>query len=441
MTQQKLLCTIGAMFTAIAMFGQETWTLEKCIAHAKEQNITIQQQKISQQEADIELKQAKAAFWPTLSVSSGHTLSNRPSQDPTNTYNGSVGINAGWIVFDGTRKSNIELSKVSSEMAQFQTLQTENQIVEQLLLAYVQTIYAKEAIEVNRAMLAASEAAKQQGAERLKLGDINKSDYAQLQAQMAQDNYNLVSAQAQYDEYMLQLKQLLELESTDEINLVSSEYSDDIVLAAIPELEQVYQSALLLRPEIQTTQLQIEQANLNLKVAKAGYYPTINLSASSGTSWSKTLGNSTNSYMVDLNSNSNSFADNWSNSIGLNISIPITQNRKNKSAVEKAKLSQATAALMQSDEKKTLRKTIEELWLDANSNQQQYLAAQQQTEATQASYDLIAEQFAQGLKTATDLMSEKATLLQSEQSMLQSKYMALYAISMLQFYEGANISL
>ena len=96
---------------------------------------------------------------------------------------------------------------------------------------------------------------------------------------------------------------------------------------------------------------------------------------------------------------------------------------------------------MQSDEKKTLRKTIEELWLDANSNQQQYLAAQQQTEATQASYDLIAEQFAQGLKTATDLMSEKATLLQSEQSMLQSKYMALYAISMLQFYEGANISL
>lgn len=441
MTQQKLLCTIGAMFTAIAMFGQETWTLEKCIAHAKEQNITIQQQKISQQEADIELKQAKAAFWPTLSVSSGHTLSNRPSQDPTNTYNGTVGINAGWIVFDGTRKSNIELSKVSSEMAQFQTLQTENQIVEQLLLAYVQTIYAKEAIEVNRAMLAASEAAKQQGAERLKLGDINKSDYAQLQAQMAQDNYNLVSAQAQYDEYMLQLKQLLELESTDEINLVSSEYSDDIVLAAIPELEQVYQSALLLRPEIQNTQLQIEQANLNLKVAKAGYYPTINLSASSGTSWSKTLGNSTNSYMVDLNSNSNSFADNWSNSIGLNISIPITQNRKNKSAVEKAKLSQTTAALMQSDEKKTLRKTIEELWLDANSNQQQYLAAQQQTEATQASYDLIAEQFAQGLKTATDLMSEKATLLQSEQSMLQSKYMALYAISMLQFYEGANISL
>lgn len=441
MTQQKLLCTIGAMFTAIAMFGQETWTLEKCIAHAKEQNITIQQQKISQQEADIELKQAKAAFWPTLSVSSGHTLSNRPSQDPTNTYNGTVGINAGWIVFDGTRKSNIELSKVSSEMAQFQTLQTENQIVEQLLLAYVQTIYAKEAIEVNRAMLAASEAAKQQGAERLKLGDINKSDYAQLQAQVAQDNYNLVSAQAQYDEYMLQLKQLLELESTDEISLVSSEYSDDIVLAAIPELEQVYQSALLLRPEIQTTQLQIEQANLNLKVAKAGYYPTINLSASLGTSWSKTLGNSTNSYMVDLNSNSNSFADNWSNSIGLNISIPITQNRKNKSAVEKAKLSQATAALMQSDEKKTLRKTIEELWLDANSNQQQYLAAQQQTEATQASYDLIAEQFAQGLKTATDLMSEKATLLQSEQSMLQSKYMALYAISMLQFYEGANISL
>ena len=441
MTQQKLLCTIGAMFTAIAMFGQETWTLEKCIAHAKEQNITIQQQKISQQEADIELKQAKAAFWPTLSVSSGHTLSNRPSQDPTNTYNGTVGINAGWIVFDGTRKSNKDLSKVSSEMAQFQTLQTENQIVEQLLLAYVQTIYAKEAIEVNRAMLAASEAAKQQGAERLKLGDINKSDYAQLQAQMAQDNYNLVSAQAQYDEYMLQLKQLLELESTDEINLVSSEYSDDIVLAAIPELEQVYQSALLLRPEIQNTQLQIEQANLNLKVAKAGYYPTINLSASSGTSWSKTLGNSTNSYMVDLNSNSNSFADNWSNSIGLNISIPITQNRKNKSAVEKAKLSQTTAALMQSDEKKTLRKTIEELWLDANSNQQQYLAAQQQTEATQASYDLIAEQFAQGLKTATDLMSEKATLLQSEQSMLQSKYMALYAISMLQFYEGANISL
>ncbi len=432
---------MSAFFMATMMFAQDTWTLDKCISYAKEQNISIQQQKINQQTAEVELKQAKAAFWPTLSLSTGHTLSNRPKQDPTNTYSGNVGLNAGWVVFDGTRRNNIELSKVSSQLAQLQTQQTENQIVEQILLAYVQTIYAKEAIEVNKAMLAAAQTAEQRGAERLKVGDINKSDYIQLQAQVAQDNYNLVSSQSQYDEYLLQLKQLLELESTDELNLISSNYSDDVVLAAIPELEQVYQAALLMRPEMQSTQLEIEQADLNLKSAKAGYYPTVNLSASAGTSWSHTLGNSTSNYMVDLNSKSNSFTDNWSNTIGLNISIPITQNRKNKSAVEKAKLSKATATLSQADEKKTLRKTIEGLWFDANSNQQQYIAAQQQTVATKASYDLIAEQFAQGMKTATDLMSEKASLLQSEQSMLQSKYMALYSISMLQLYQGADTSL
>lgn len=442
MIQKKSFCTVCAILSATTIFAQQdAWTLDKCIEYAKEQNISIQQQKISQQQADEELKQAKAAFWPTLSLSTGHTLSNRPNQDPTNTYNGNVGISAGWVVYDGTRRSNIELSKVSTQMAQLNTQQIENQIVEQLLLLYVQTIYAKEAIEVNRAMLEASQAAEQRGAERLKVGDINKSDYVQLQAQVAQDNYNLVSAQTQYDNYLLQLKQLLELESTDELTLVSSTYSDDVVLSAIPDLEQVYQAALTLRPEMQSTQLEIEQADLNLKVAKAGYYPTVNLSASSGTSWSHTLGSSNNSYMVDLNSNSNTFTDNWSNTIGVNISIPITQNRRNKTAVEKAKLSKATATLSQADEKKTLRKTIETLWLDANSNQQQYIAAQQQTAATQASYDLIAEQFAQGLKTATDLMTQKATLLQAEQSMLQSKYMALYSISMLQLYQGTDTSL
>ena len=131
----------------------------------------------------------------------------------------------------------------------------------------------------------------------------------------------------------------------------------------------------------------------------------------------------------------------WNNSIGLSISVPIFNNRQTKSAVEKAKLQYQTSQLTLLDEQKTLYKTIEGLWLDANSAQQRYAAAIEKLHSTQTSYELVSEQFNAGMKNTVELLTEKNNLLQAQQELLQSKYMAILNTQLLKFYQGDKIAL
>ena len=123
------------------------------------------------------------------------------------------------------------------------------------------------------------------------------------------------------------------------------------------------------------------------------------------------------------------------------MSIPIFNNRQTKSALQKAKLQKQTSELSLLDEQKTLYKTIEGLWLDANSAQQRYAAAVEKLRSTQTSYDLIQEQFNLGMKNTVELLTEKSNLLSAQQETLQAKYMAILNAQLLRFYQGERIEL
>ena len=131
----------------------------------------------------------------------------------------------------------------------------------------------------------------------------------------------------------------------------------------------------------------------------------------------------------------------WTNSLGLSISVPIFNNRQTKSAVQKAKLQRETSMLNLLDEQKTLYKTIEGLWLDANSAQQRYVAAQEKLRSTQTSFDLVSAQFNLGMKNTVELLTEKNNLLSAQQETLQAKYMAILNAQLLKFYQGGDIEL
>jgi outer membrane protein len=132
---------------------------------------------------------------------------------------------------------------------------------------------------------------------------------------------------------------------------------------------------------------------------------------------------------------------NFDGSIGATLSIPIFDNRKTKTAVNKAKIERANQILNLQDKQKTLYSTIETYWLDANTNQQKFIAAKSSVESQQASYDLLSEQFRLGLKNIIELMTGKTNLLSAQQSELQSKYMTILDLQLLKFYKGENITL
>ena len=117
----------------------------------------------------------------------------------------------------------------------------------------------------------------------LEAGSIAKSDLAQLESQVSTDKYQLVTAQATLQDYKLQLKQLLELDGESEMNLYLPALGDENVLTPLPTKTDVYRAALTFRPEIESGKLNVQASDLDISIAKAGYIPTLSLSAGIGT--------------------------------------------------------------------------------------------------------------------------------------------------------------
>lgn len=412
------------------------WSLEDCIDYAMQQNIQVQKSKIIEEENTENTKKAQAALFPNLSFSTSHNFNNRPYNNDaaahTNSYNGNYGLNLLWTLYNGGKRQNtIQQQKLNTQIAGLNVTQTENDIKESITQSFIQILYANESVKVNQNTLDVSQAQLERGKELLTAGSIAQSDYAQLEAQYSSDRYQLVNAQATLKNYKLQLKQLLELEGETEMELKLPQINNENVLSGLPSKTDVYESALLLRPEIQSSKLNMEATQLNVNIAKSGYLPTLSFTA--GTGSSHTTG-------TDFTFGSQ-VKNGWNNFAGLTLSIPIYNNRETKTAVRIARLESSTSKLNYIDEQKTLFRTIETLWLDATSAQERFIAAQENLRSTQTSYRLVNEQFNLGMKNTVELLTEKNNLLSAQQEMLQAKYMALLNRVLLQFYQSNIIEL
>ena len=436
---------LAASATLSAQDGK-TWTLEDCINYALEKNIQLQQNKISLQETEEDVKNAKSALFPSLSFNTGHNLVNRPYQENSatvngteiisssrnTTYNGSYSLSAQWTLWNGNKRlNNLKQQKKNRDIAQLTVAETENELKEQIAQLFIQILYADESIQINKGTLEVSKATCERARTLFEEGSISKADLAQLEAQASNDQYQVVTAESTLRNYKRQLKQLLELDGTAEMELKLPELNDEHVMELLPSQADVYRTALASRPEIQSGKLNVDNAKLNISYAKAGYMPTISLSASTS---STTNNASQNNWAQQMKYG-------WNNMIGISLSIPIFDQRQTKSAVRKAKLQYSASQLNLMTQEKELYATVEELYLNALNAQQQFAAAEAKVESSQTSYDMTSEQFNLGMKNTVELLTEKNNLLSAKQEQIQAKYMAILNRTLLNFYAGKEIKL
>ena len=438
---------ILATMISLSMSAQEKWTLRECIDYAMQNSITLKQAHLTKQTATETRKQSQAALFPSLSASSNQSFGYRPWQSSgmatvsngtvnssvTKTYyNGTYGINASWTLWNGNQNHNqVKANKLSEEQAELKIEQSANSIQEQIAQLYVQILYMNEAIGVNRESLDASKKNEERGQEMVNVGKMSKADLAQLSAQRAMEEYNLVEAESNLANYKLQLKQLLEITGEQTFDVAMPTASDQQALASIPSVMNVYEQALTLRPEIKNTELALQASDVQLKIARAGYLPTLSMTGGVGTS---TTSNNSNKWGEQMKTN-------FDASAGIGISIPIFDQRKARTAVNKAKIQHEQALLDQQDQQKKLYSTIEGFWLEAQTNQEKFRAASATVESEQQSYDLLQEQFNLGLKNIVELLNGKVSLLQAQQSKLQSKYTTILKQQLLKFYQGETMNI
>ena len=442
----KKLFMIALLASSLPLHGwAKQWTLKDCIDYAIQNNISLQKTRLQMLSTKEDVKQAQAELLPSLSFSTSQNVNYNPWPETNRAtvtngyvetsmdkvyYNGSYGLNLNWTVWNGNRNRNqLKLDKITAEQAELDSATTANSIQEQIAQLYVQILYSADAVDVCKQSLETSSMNEARGKEFVNVGKMSKADLAQLTAQRAKDEYSLVEAESNLKNYKRQMKQLLQITSEEEFDVAMPSSTDEMAMETIPTLTSVYTAALDSRPEIKNAQLGNDGSELSIKMAKAQRMPTIGFNASAMTN---TTSMSSKEWGTQLKNN-------FSTGAGVTLSIPIFYNRQSKTAIRKAKIQQQQYQLDLQDKQTTLYSTIENYWLQATTNQSKFRAAKANTTSAQESYDLLSEQFRLGLKNTVELMTGKTNLLTAQQNELQSKYLTILNMNMLDFYKGKKV--
>lgn len=430
-----LLCSLllSGLRNATAQEASKTWTLQECLDYAYQNNIQVRQSRNNQLSGIEDTKQAKAALFPSLVASTTQSYTNYPSSEVTdnNSYTGTYGITAGMTIFEGGKlRTEVKRQKVQNQMDVLSVEESVNDIRIAIVQAYMQCLYAADAVRINRSTAEASKAQRDRAEEMLRTGSISRVDFAQLQSQYSSDEYQVVVAGSTLDNYKLQLKQLLELDIMEEMNPAVPGVKEENVLKALPSKDEVYATALKVMPQIRRGELGVEAAKLEEKSARAGFYPSISLSASVGT------GHMSNNDFESGSQIWNRFNEN----VGLTLNIPIFSNRKNRTAVNKAKIALNDSYLEWTSLQKELLRNVESAYLDAVSAQAQYLSAREKEKYARESYELTSEQFRVGVKNTVELITAQNEYSAAQQQVLQAKYLTLLSIELLNIYQGLSAS-
>lgn len=439
----KLAMVAILIMTAPLTTHARRWSLKDCIDYALANNISLQKTMLDRASANEDYLQSKAALLPSLSASTSQNVNytpwmasgisgdgfSRASVDKVY-YNGTYSVSGNYTLWNGNKNHNqVKLNKLATEAAQLDSATQALKLQEQIAQLYVQILYSTEAVRVNEESCASSRQNEERGKEMVSIGKMSQADLAQLTAQRAQDEYNVVQAQSNVKNFKRQLKELLQITSDEEFDIVTPTTTDDMALDAIPALNGVYAAALDNRPEFKTYQNQLAQNELSIKIAKAGKLPTISVNA----------GISTNNTSMNDNALARQLKTNFNMGAGIGISIPLFENRTTKTQVNKAIIQRESIQLDLKNEQTSLYSTIENYWLQASTNQSQYKAAKASSESAQTSYNLLSEQFRLGLKNIVELRTGKDNLLMAKQNELQAKYLTILNVNMLKFYRDGRL--
>lgn len=424
--------TIIALFVGILAQAQQVWTLQDCLNYAVENNITVKKSELDKTSAEINLEQQKNNKLPNVTGTASLGLTNGSSIDPITSdflnqtlFSNSYGVSSSVVVYQGNKLNlQIEKNKILVSQSELYQKQAENSIVLSVLESYLQALYYYEGIQIAKNSVNSSAQELKFTQIKYKNGAIAKLDLADVETQHAQNQYNVVSAENLYSQQVLKLKQLLELDPTVDFQIEKVTLSD--ALESIPDKQLVYEAAVSELPDLQIYDVQNDILNKNLEIAKAGYKPSVSVSAGLNTGYSTSMDYG---YFKQMKSNFNK-------SLGVSLNVPIYSRKQNITDEKLAQIDIEQNKLDKISAQKTLYSNIETAWQNAVANQAQQKAAKVARDNAKLAYDLAAKKYEFGALTTTELAVSRNNYLNNEQTYLQSKFMAVLYSNLLNFYQG-----
>lgn len=438
-TKIALLVTL---FTSLVTFSQKQWTLKECVDHALKNNITIQQNRLTIEVAEKDSKDSKGNFLPSLGASTNGSLSTGSSFNPvtqnrtpnTTFFGGSLGVSANYTVFNGFRNLNTyKQAELGIERSKFDLKIIKNDIALQVVNTYLNVLFAEENLSVAKIQANISKNQIQQAKARFETGAAPKGDLLNAQSAAANDAQSIITQENALNLALLNLSQLLQVPS-EGFGIVKIEVDSPSAALLYSSSNQVYQKALNDWPDIERARLDIKNAELSVKIAESGYYPTITSSLSANTSYN---------YFIDPSSPSGGLLEqldgNLGYGLGFNVNIPIFNGFKNDASVERAKINKEISTKQLENEKLRLQQTIEQAFLDAKAAAKTFEAAQISLEAQKEAFKNAQASYDYGAMTQFDYDQVRNRLVNAEGAMIRGKYDYVFKTKVLKFYFGESI--
>ena len=458
------------------MNAQETWSLEACVKYAWENNLTVQQAQLNTRNAELTQKQSQFSRLPTVNGSASAGFQFGRTIDPTtNTFNNtrigfnSYGINGGVTLFDGNRiNSEVQQSRYDLQATKLEGENTAQTVALNVSTAYLNILLSEEQLANAQTQLSLSNQQLARTARLVEAGQLAPNARLDLEAQVARNEQSIIEAQNAVDIGYLNLKQLLQLDPATELVLEKPEANvEDQALVRTFTLEEVYRTALQAQPGVAAAQARLESSKAGEKVASSGNLPTLSLFGNLNTNYSSLARdfnkpNTDNAMLVpndpipvEIDGNTidvvffstqgitfpnQSFGDqlnqNFGQSAGLSLSVPIYNNHRNNINRERARLNVISAELAARQVTDQLKTDVQSAITGFRAARNGYLAAQRSQNAAEAAYNDAQRRFDVGAINTFEFNNAVDNLDVARRELTRAKYQLLFNLKVVEFYMG-----
>jgi Outer membrane protein len=418
--------------------AQKQWSLRECCDYAVEHNISIKQQQNQCRQKELQLSTAKNSRLPDLSGSLGQNfsfgrgLTAENTYTNTNTSNTSLQLSTSVPIFTGFQIPNqIKLSQLNLEAATADLEKAKNDIRMQVAKAYVQILYDMEIADVAHRQIEIDSAQVARLQAFVNNGKASEAELSSQKSTLANSRLTATQADNNCRLAILDLTQLLELPSPDGFSIVrpSSESLDVLANMGLIGPDAVYAEALGVKPEILSQQLKLKGTDHNIKIQQAANYPSLSFSAGLGTNYYTTSGFPHDALGKQLENN-------FSQYIGLNLSVPIFNRFQTRNNIRNARIEQETQQLQLENTKKTLYKEIQQVYYNALNAQTKEKSSAEAVQSSKDAFQLVQAKYENGKATITEFNESKNNYLKAESDLVQARYENLYQHALLEFYRG-----
>jgi outer membrane protein len=472
--KQKLLLALVALVLGASsgrLVGQEVWSLQRCIGHAQEQNLSLQQARANVRVTQLAESQAKASRLPSINANVNLSEQFGRTIDPTTNsfvnqgiFSNSLGVSASLPLYQGGQISNsIKQARWDAQAAEADAQQNANTLALSVAQAYLSILLAQEQLENAQNRVGLSQKQLTNTQKLIDAGTVPMADKFNVIAQIARDEQTAVVAQNSLDLSYLNLKQLLQLEPDYPLEVERPNFvlpsSDELSGLALAPL---YATAQNTQPSIAAGQFRIKSAESGIDVARAGYLPSVSLFANLNSFYSSQnrtsipTGNFTTGapspvvingvpttlafVFPETNRELVPYVDQldqtFGQGVGLSVNIPIYQNGRVRLSVERARLGLLSAQLQNNQTQQQLKNDIQTALNNARAARKQLDAAQKTFDATQTAYQNMEKRHALGAVNTLELNTAKNSMDIAENDLVVAKYDYLFRLKIVDFYLG-----